>query len=149
MTPAPDESPEPSEEPETSPEPTLQPTPQPTPEPTPAPTVAPTEAPKSDHEHSFSAVWSTDANNHWHSCDCGERADEAAHSFKWETVSVENGVATQEGVCRVCGYTDSKQVTVNDAHVINKVPMGYVIGGLLGLMLVLVVVESVKRAKRR
>ena len=34
---------------------------------------------------------------------CGERSEEGAHSMRWKTLSVENSVATQEGVCSVCG----------------------------------------------
>ena len=151
MTPAPEESPEASEEPppDTSPEPTPAPTPEPTP--TPAPTAAPaeTEAPQNGHEHRFSQLWTADETSHWHECDCGERSEGAPHEFKWKTLEVQNGVATQEGVCRVCAYRETKQVTVNDAHIINKIPMTYVFIGALGLMAVMIAAESVKRSRRR
>lgn len=110
---------------------------------------AETPAPNPDHEHQFAEVWTADETSHWHECACGERSEEGAHDMRWKTVSVENNVATQEGVCKVCGYRETKQITVSSSRIINKVPMTYVFGGSLGLMLVLVVAESVKRAKRR
>jgi hypothetical protein len=153
----PNHTPEPTAKPEETPEPSETPAPSETPKPsaTPAATPVPSEkpaetaAPAPDHEHLFAAVWTADENRHWHECSCGERSEEGAHSMRWKTLSVENSVATQEGVCSVCGYRETKQVTVNESRIINKIPMGIVIGGSLGLMAVLVIAESVKRAKRK
>ncbi|MBQ4647868.1 MAG: hypothetical protein IJB76_01750, partial [Clostridia bacterium] len=33
------------------------------------------------HEHEFSDEWVTDGENHWHECECGEKADEGSHSY--------------------------------------------------------------------
>ncbi|MBE7082642.1 MAG: hypothetical protein E7378_03100 [Clostridiales bacterium] len=33
------------------------------------------------HKHEYSAEWSYDSTQHWHECDCGEKADLAYHTF--------------------------------------------------------------------
>ena len=58
------------------------------------------------HTHSYGADWKADANNHWHECACGDKADTAAHTFKWvtdkETTATDKGSKHEE--CTVCGY---------------------------------------------
>ena len=39
------------------------------------------------HQHSFSDSYSSDETNHWHECDCGDKADLAEHSWN-------NGIVT-------------------------------------------------------
>ena len=59
-----------------------------------------------EHTHSYSSDWKYDADNHWHECSCGDKADKAAHDFKW--VVDKEATATQKGSkheeCKVCGY---------------------------------------------
>ena len=59
-----------------------------------------------EHTHSYGSEWKNDATNHWHECFCGDKADKAAHDFKW--VVDKEATATQKGSkheeCRVCGY---------------------------------------------
>ena len=59
-----------------------------------------------EHTHSYGIEWKNDADNHWHECSCGDKADKAAHDFKW--VVDKEATATQKGSkheeCRVCGY---------------------------------------------
>ena len=59
-----------------------------------------------EHTHSYSSDWKYDADNHWHECSCSDKADKAAHDFKW--VVDKEATATQKGSkheeCRVCGY---------------------------------------------
>ena len=59
-----------------------------------------------EHTHSYGSDWKNDAANHWHECSCGDKADKAAHDFKW--VVDKEATATQKGSkheeCRVCGY---------------------------------------------
>ena len=59
-----------------------------------------------EHIHSYGSDWKNDATNHWHECSCGDKADKAAHDFKW--VVDKEATATQKGSkheeCRVCGY---------------------------------------------
>ena len=59
-----------------------------------------------EHTHSYGSDWKNDADNHWHECSCGDKADKAAHDFKW--VVDKEATATQKGSkheeCKVCGY---------------------------------------------
>ena len=59
-----------------------------------------------EHTHSYSSDWKYDADNHWHECSCSDKADKAAHDFKW--VVDKEATATQKGSkheeCKVCGY---------------------------------------------
>ena len=32
-----------------------------------------------EHTHSYGSDWKYDADNHWHECSCGDKADKAAH----------------------------------------------------------------------
>ena len=58
------------------------------------------------HIHSCSTAWKYDSTNHWHECTCGDKADTAAHTFKWitdkEATADEKGSKHEE--CTVCGY---------------------------------------------
>ena len=59
-----------------------------------------------EHTHNYGSDWKNDADNHWHECSCGDKADKAAHDFKW--VVDKEATATQKGSkheeCKVCGY---------------------------------------------
>lgn len=59
-----------------------------------------------EHTHSYGSEWKNDADNHWNECSCGDKADKAAHDFKW--VVDKEATATQKGSkheeCKVCGY---------------------------------------------
>ena len=59
-----------------------------------------------EHTHSYGSDWKNDATNHWHECSCGDKADKAAHDFKWlvdkEATATQKGSKHEE--CRVCGY---------------------------------------------
>lgn len=58
------------------------------------------------HTHSYGTAWKYDDTNHWHECQCGDKADTAAHTFKWvtdkEATATEKGSKHEE--CSVCGY---------------------------------------------
>ena len=62
--------------------------------------VAPT------HAHQYSNQWTSDATNHWHECECGEKSDLSAHQFQWvidrEATTTATGLKHQ--VCAICGY---------------------------------------------
>ena len=66
-------------------------------------TITPTAA---SHTHSYGTAWKYDGTNHWHECACGDKADTAAHTFKWvidkEATATEKGAKHEE--CTVCGY---------------------------------------------
>ena len=55
------------------------------------------------HEHVYGKEWKSDATNHWHECECGEKNGVSAHEFVWMVVE---GERYQE--CSVCGYTTEK-----------------------------------------
>ena len=50
--------------------------------------------------------WHSDETNHWQTCECGVKLNEAAHDFVWETdkeaTATEAGSKHEE--CTVCGY---------------------------------------------
>ena len=65
------------------------------------------DIPKIDsHNHNYGTEWKYDETNHWHECECGEKADITAHNFKWiidkEATTAEKGSKHEE--CTVCGY---------------------------------------------
>ena len=66
-------------------------------------TITPTE---DFHTHSYGTNWKSDTHNHWYECACGDKADIAAHTFKWvidnEATTTEKGSKHEE--CTVCGY---------------------------------------------
>lgn len=60
------------------------------------------------HEHVYSQEWSSDADNHWYSCICGEKTDIGAHiAGEWiidkEASDTESG--SRHRICTVCGMT--------------------------------------------
>lgn len=58
------------------------------------------------HTHKYGTEWKYDETNHWHECECGEKADITAHNFKWivdrKATTTEKGLKHEE--CTVCGY---------------------------------------------
>ena len=58
------------------------------------------------HTHKYGTEWKYDETNHWHECECGNKADITAHNFKWiidkEATATEKGSKHEE--CTVCGY---------------------------------------------
>ena len=50
--------------------------------------------------------WHSDETNHWNTCECGEKLNEAAHTFEWvidkEATATETGSKHEK--CTVCGY---------------------------------------------
>ena len=44
-------------------------------------------------EHTFGTTWLTDANDHWNECECGDKANKAAHAD-----------GNNDGRCDVCNY---------------------------------------------
>jgi Zn ribbon nucleic-acid-binding protein len=66
-----------------------------------------TMTPASDgHTHNYGTEWKYDETNHWHECECGNKADITAHTFKQiidkEATATEKGSKHEE--CTVCGY---------------------------------------------
>ena len=59
------------------------------------------------HTHSYGTDWKYDSTNHWHECECGNKADITAHTFKQiidkEATATEKGSKHEE--CTVCGLS--------------------------------------------
>ena len=58
------------------------------------------------HTHKYGTEWKYDETNHWHECECGNKADITAHNFKWivdrKATTAEKGSKHEE--CTVCSY---------------------------------------------
>lgn len=58
------------------------------------------------HTHKYGTEWKYDETNHWHECECGNKTDITAHTFKQiidkEATATEKGSKHEE--CTVCGY---------------------------------------------
>ena len=67
------------------------------------------------HTHSYGTAWKYDDTNHWHECQCGDRADTAVHSFRWvidkEATATEKGSKHEE--CTVCRYKRSENTVID------------------------------------
>ena len=68
--------------------------------------LADTVIPKLTEHTADSTGWYSDETNHWNTCECGEKLNEAAHTFEW--VIDKEATATEKGSkhekCTVCGY---------------------------------------------
>jgi hypothetical protein len=64
-------------------------------------------------EHSFSDVWSSNDEKHWKECHCGEKSEEAAHTYDAGKVTKE-ATASEEGIktytCTVCGHVKTESI---------------------------------------
>lgn len=63
--------------------------------------------------HSFGIEWKSDADNHWHECACGEKADVAAHTFgDWTTIKAATATeaGSREKSCTTCGYKVTESI---------------------------------------
>ena len=59
----------------------------------------------SSHTHSYGTDWKYDDTNHWHECQCGDKADIAAHSAsEWiiDTAATETAEGAKHKECTVC-----------------------------------------------
>ena len=77
------------------------------------------DAPPS-HTHSYGTEWKYDDTNHWHECQCGDKADTAAHSFQWviDKAATKEATGSRHEECTVCGAKRSENT------VIDKLPDG-------------------------
>lgn len=82
--------------------------------------TAPIPATGSNHTHSYGTEWKYDGTNHWHECECGDKADTAPHSFQWEIDKAATKEATgiKHEECNICGAKRSENT------VIDKLPYG-------------------------
>ena len=82
--------------------------------------TAPIPATGSTHTHSYGTDWKYDGTNHWHECECGDKADTAAHSFQWviDKAATKEATGSKHEECTVCGAKRSENT------VIDKLPDG-------------------------
>lgn len=82
--------------------------------------TAPIPATGRNHTHSYSTEWKYDGTNHWHECECGDKADTAAHSFQWmiDKAATKEATGIKHEKCTVCGAKRSENT------VIDKLPDG-------------------------
>ena len=82
--------------------------------------TAPIPATGSTHTHSYGTEWKYDGTNHWHECECGDKADTAAHSFQWviDKAATKEATGIKHEECTVCGAKRSENT------VIDKLPNG-------------------------
>ena len=71
------------------------------------------DAPPS-HTHSYGTDWKYDGTNHWHECECGDKADTAAHSFKWviDKAATKEATGIKHEECTVCGAKRSENTVI-------------------------------------
>ena len=71
------------------------------------------EIPEVGHTHDYGTEWKSDANKHWNECACGEKANEAEHTFgDWKVTkeASETEKGSKERTCSVCGYTETVEI---------------------------------------
>lgn len=137
-----------------TPKPTATPKPSATPKPTEAPAATAKPGSEDDHVHEFAESWSKDADMHWHECSCGEKSQEAPHSMEWTVVTeaTKKAEGTEQGVCSVCGYTETRSLAYEKDEDGEIGFMRYVFIGIIVLIVVIVVglvVSAIAESRRR
>ncbi len=70
-----------------------------------------------DHTHIFGEEWKNDETSHWKECECGEKSEEAEHTFgEWTVIkeATEKEEGSRERVCGICGFKDTESIPVLD-----------------------------------
>lgn len=141
-----------------TPKPTATPKPSATPKPTETPAATAKPDAEDEHVHEFAESWSMDADKHWHECACGEKSQEAPHSMEWTVVTeaTRKAEGTEQGVCSVCGYTETRSLAYEKDEDGEISFMRYVFIGIIVLIVVIVIglvisgiAESRRRKRRR
>ena len=76
--------------------------------------TAPIPATGSTHTHSYGTDWKYDDTNHWHECECRDKADTAAHSFQWviDKAATKKTTGIKHEECTVCGAKRSENTVI-------------------------------------
>ena len=66
------------------------------------------------HTHSYGTDWKYDDTNHWHECECRDKADTAAHSFQWviDKAATKEATGIKHEECTVCGAKRSENTVI-------------------------------------
>ena len=69
----------------------------------------------STHTHSYGTDWKYDDTNHWHECECRDKADTAAHSFQWviDKAATKEATGSRHEECTVCGAKRSENTVID------------------------------------
>ena len=69
----------------------------------------------STHTHSYGTDWKYDDTNHWHECECRDKADTAAHSFQWviDKAATKKATGIKHEECTVCGAKRSENTVID------------------------------------
>ncbi len=69
----------------------------------------------STHTHSYGTDWKYDGTNHWHECQCGDKADTAAHNFQWviDKAATKEATGIKHEECTVCGAKRSENTVID------------------------------------
>ena len=69
----------------------------------------------SSHTHSYGTDWKYDDTNHWHECECGDKADTATHSFQWviDKAATKEATGIKHEECTVCGAKRSENTVID------------------------------------
>lgn len=80
--------------------------------------TAPIPATGSNHTHSYSTEWKYDGTNHWHECECGDKADTTAHSFQWmiDKAATKEATGIKHEKCTVCSAKRSENTVIDKLH---------------------------------
>ena len=71
------------------------------------------ESAPAEHTHNYSDEWSSNETDHWHECECGDKADIANHAFgEWITTkeATETETGSKKRTCSVCGYEETATI---------------------------------------
>lgn len=63
--------------------------------------------------HEYETTWSKDEDGHWHNCSCGDKTEDAPHTYsEWVTTKkADVGVeGSKERTCSVCGYKQTEKL---------------------------------------
>lgn len=98
------------------------------------------------HTHSYGTEWKYDGTNHWHECECGDKADTAAHSFQWviDKAATKEATGIKHEECTVCGAKRSENTVIpkdsgtpqtgDSSNLIGWLAALFVSGGVLTLL---------------
>ena len=64
--------------------------------------------------HAFADTYSADDKNHWKECVCGEKTEQAPHTYAWkvDTEPTDSSDGEKHRYCTVCGYEEETGVSI-------------------------------------
>lgn len=67
--------------------------------------------------HKAGTAWKSDGNSHWNECEnCGNKMNEAVHTFEW----VKDKDGSRHETCTVCGYVKTSEAKTEDINTAAK-----------------------------